>query len=355
MREAPAEHRGRADITKCNAELIDAEWDRDLHAAGGHLLQSSGWGELKRSFGWDTQRIKVGDTRDFAMAQILFRSKGPVAIAYVPRGPAIHGRGATVFPELVRKMDEACRARRALALIIEPDRPLGLSGSYMSAGFVRGGEPWQPSRTVKVPLLPDDALLAQMHQKNRYNVRLALRRGVNVEKVAPSGDALSTFYGLLQETASRNGFGVHERSYYSRFMDLFGEDAVMLFAEANSSIAAVGIAARFGDEGVYMYGASSTEHRADGAAFLLQYEAMRWARERGARRYDLWGIPPEDPVIPKGQPDQVTRSQGDDWRGLYTFKVRFGGDIVSYPPVMERRYHPRLLAAARWLGGLGSG
>ena len=46
------------------------------------------------------------------------------------------------------------------------------------------------------------------------------------------------------------------------------------------------IAAVFGDEAIYMYGASSSQERAHGAAFLLQHEMMRWARSRGARRYD---------------------------------------------------------------------
>jgi lipid II:glycine glycyltransferase (peptidoglycan interpeptide bridge formation enzyme) len=38
--------------------------------------------------------------------------------------------------------------------------------------------------------------------------------------------------------------------------------------------------------------------------------------------------------------DTVASSRGDDWRGLYRFKTGFGGDIVSYPPVLERRYSP---------------
>jgi lipid II:glycine glycyltransferase (peptidoglycan interpeptide bridge formation enzyme) len=175
---------------------------------------------------------------------------------------------------------------------------------------------------------------------------------VVVEHAIASPDNLSLFYALLEETAVRNGFGVHQPAYYGRFMSLFADNAALFFAKANGAIAATGVAARFGEHGVYMYGASSTENRADGAAFLLQYEAMRWARDRGASRYDLWGIPHEDPTILKGKPDQVTRSQGEDWRGLYTFKVRFGGEIVTYPPPMERRYHPLLMAAASRLTGL---
>lgn len=341
---------GRGEITStCE------NWNQALVSSGGHLLQSWQWGELKRASGWDVNRFAVSTGASTAMAQVLVRAKGPVSIAYVPRGPAITGHADIIFPKLMHEVDLFCRKHRALGLILEPDVALDLPGSYRGFGFVRGSESLQPSRTVKVPLLPDDELLAQMHQKNRYNVRLAIRRGVEIERVSASSLNLNDFYALLCETASRNEFGVHEFAYYERFMSLFGEDAALFFARANGRIAATGIAARFGEQGVYMYGASSTENRADGAAFLLQYGAMRWARDRGARTYDLWGIPPDDPVIAKGKPDQVTRSQGEDWRGLYTFKVRFGGEIVSYPPPLERRYHPLLMVAASRLMGLRSG
>ena len=108
------------------------------------------------------------------------------------------------------------------------------------------------------------------------------------------------------------------------------------------------IAAVFGDEAIYMYGASSSQERAHGAAFLLQYEMMRWARSRGAQRYDLWGIPEFDPdssVSESG--DRLASSTGNDRRGLYEFKTRFGGQIVRSPTPLERVYHPLLATLAR--------
>lgn len=328
-------------------------WDAALATAGGHLLQSWRWGALKSGFGWDVERVRVSGGDADAFAQVLFRRRGPVSVAYVPRGPAIRGDAGTVFPALVETLDRLCRERRALVLILEPDGPLGLAGSYRDAGFVRGPARFQPGRTVIVPLPGDEAMLAQMHQKHRYNVRLALRRGVIVERADPTEDALDRFGDLMRDTAERNGFGIHERAYYDQFLRVSGDDAVLLFARSAGEIAAVAMAARFGDRGTYMYGGSSTRHRAGGAAFLLQYEAMKWARDRGATTYDLWGIPEEDPEIAKGVANAVTRSEGEDWRGLYTFKTRFGGEVVSYPHPMERRHHPIAYALARRLGKVG--
>jgi lipid II:glycine glycyltransferase (peptidoglycan interpeptide bridge formation enzyme) len=234
-----------------------------------------------------------------------------------------------------------------LSIIVEPDRELpDLSGFPIQ--LVPGPEPIQPSRSVKVDLLDDDALIEQMHPKTRYNVRLARRRGVTVRLTETPYAAIEEFYPMLQDTASRNAFVIHASNYYREFLHLFDDDACLIFAEIDGMPVAGAVAAVFGDEAVYMYGASSTTARAHGAAFLLQHEAMRWARDRGARRYDLWGIPeydPESSVSESG--DRLAGSAGNDRRGLFEFKTRFGGRIVHYPPPLERTYHPLLSALAK--------
>ncbi len=354
VREAPFTSDDPASVPSSGDPTQSAAlWDAGLARSGGHLLQSWRWGELKTAFGWAVERVHVIHGGAEAFAQVLFRRRGPVSVAYVPRGPAIRGDAGIIFPFLIAALDHRCRERRAVVLILEPDGPLGLGGTYRDAGFVRGPARFQPGRTVIVPLLDDDALLAGMHQKHRYNIRLATKRGVTVERAEPTDDALATFSELMRDTAGRNGFGIHERAYYDQFMRESGDDAVLVFARAGGVVAAGAMAARFGDRGVYMYGGSSTQHRADGAAFLLQFEAMRWARERGATSYDLWGIPEDDPEIARGVANAVTRSEGDDWRGLYTFKTRFGGEVVRYPLPMERRYHPVIYAVARRFGKVG--
>ena len=192
-----------------------------------------------------------------------------------------------------------------------------------------------------------------MHQKTRYNIRLAQRRQVGIRRAVVDQQAIDDFYLLLQDTSERNAFEVHTRAYYEDFLEIFGDQACLLFADVDGQIAAGLIAVAFGDEAIYMYGGSSTEHRAHGAAFLLQYEAMKWARDQGCKRYDLWGIPALDPESTEASQGRVAGTQGDDWRGLYIFKTRFGGEIVSYPGAFERQYHPILAAAARRVASIG--
>lgn len=328
------------------------QWDGRLREYGGHLLQSWTWGEFKHRHGWIPERTLVENASGVAMAQVLFRQKGPVSVGYIPRGPVIAGDANRLWPELLAAIDDMARRRRAISVIIEPDTPLGLSGMFHDAGVVVGPEHIQPVRTVKVPLLDDEALLKQMHQKTRYNVRLAARRGVRFRQLSSTQESAVDFYALMQDTARRNEFAIHSLDYYADFLELFGDDAVLIGAWSDDDkLAAMVISASFGSEAIYMYGASSTENRAHGAGFALQFEAMRWARERGCATYDLWGIPARDPDATKDDTsNKIAGTKGEDWRGLYRFKTGFGGEIVTYPQTMERRYVPVLPWLARRLG-----
>jgi peptidoglycan pentaglycine glycine transferase (the first glycine) len=322
-------------------------WDAAVQSCGGHLLQSWRWGAFKQQFGWDAERIAVQSSGGAALAQVLFRKRAGMSIGYIPRGPVWPPDDLAAFGELWARLDEVARRQRTLTIIVEPDRPLPeLPGEGVR--LVRGSEPIQPARTVKVELLDDQSLIDQMHPKTRYNVRLAKRRGVTTRIAERSDHSIDRFYEMLRDTASRNDFAVHAPNYYREFLRVFADDACLAFAEVDGKPVAGAVAAVFGDEAIYMYGASSTRERAHGAAFLLQHDVMRWARSRGAQRYDLWGIPEYDPdssVSESG--DRLAASTGNDRRGLYEFKTRFGGQIIRYPPPLERVYHPLLATLAR--------
>ena len=332
------------------------EWDAILTENGGHLLQSWRWGEFKRRHDWQPERICVSTPHGLGFAQVLYRQRGPISIGYCPRGPLFTGDASAIWPELRGEIDRVSRKHRAMSVIFEPDRDPGFGNDLGKLGLRHGPEHNQPGRTVLVPLTPDEVLLGQMHQKTRYSVRLALRRGVEVERAeAHDSTALDAFYNLLTDTAGRNEFAVHSRQYYEDFLDVFGDNAYFVFARYEGHLSAVVVAARFATTGIYMYGASSTEHRGHGAAFLLQFEAMKWAREHGCTHYDLWGIPLHDPdSITSESGASIVGTKGDDWRGIYRFKTGFGGDIVTLPETWERQYLPGLPWLARKLGVIAS-
>jgi lipid II:glycine glycyltransferase (peptidoglycan interpeptide bridge formation enzyme) len=300
-------------------------WDWTLLELGGPLMQTWQWGEYKRGHCWRIERVYVRTPDGTAMAQVLFRHVGPTSFAYVPHGPAIAGDGPAVFGRLVAALDAVCRRHRAATLVLEPARPLPLTGSYKAAGFVRGPSHIQVVETLKVLLGSDEQLLARMRKKTRYGVRLGQRRGVTVRRTTiGDADAFSTFYALVGETAKRHGFPVRPRAYYEEVMRLFQGDAALLLASVDGEAVAGELVVAFGEEANSLYAGSSTSKRVNGATAYLEFEVLRWARDHGCRRLDLWGT---DWV---GMPDD-----GAAW-----FKLGFGGEMVVYPPTLERRYRP---------------
>ncbi len=325
----------------------EAAWDADVFRLGGSLLQTWRWGEFKARHGWSVARVRAEQAGGAGIAQILFKHKGPLTMGYLPRGPLLSNDDPALWSALLRQVDRACRARRAISLIVEPERSLPTlpGGQRLLPGPAR----IQPARTVKVPLLDDDALLAQMHQKTRYNIRYSLRKGVKVGIEDPAGPGFDDFYALMEDTAQRNEYAIHSRAYYRDALATLGDHAVLAVARSPEGEAAAALVATVGGpEAIYLYGASSTRHRTMQPGFALQFETMRWARALGCRHYDLWGIPPHDPgTTATAGGDRLAGTRGDDWRGLYEFKVRFGGAIESYPEPLERRYVPVLPALAR--------
>jgi lipid II:glycine glycyltransferase (peptidoglycan interpeptide bridge formation enzyme) len=179
-------------------------------------------------------------------------------------------------------------------------------------------------------------ILGRMKQKTRYNIHLAQKRGV---KVAPSDD-IELFHRLALETGERDGFGVHSLEYYRRTMALFtpSESCRLLMAEVDGDVVAGLIAFRRGARAWYFYGVSSARHREHMPTYLLQWEAIRWARSCGCREYDLWGVPDAGEAELEAQ--FTTRSDGL-W-GVYRFKRGFGGSLRRSAGPWERVYRPTL-------------
>ncbi len=317
-------------------------WDRVV--AGdprGHLLQTWAWGELKASYGWLPLRLAVEqDGSLLAGAQVLYRPAGPVSMAYVPKGPALADPSPEVAAALASALHAASRRRRALYAKVEPEWPEGEQRPHpwlAESGWAPSAETVQPRRTIVIDVQgTEDDILARMKPKWRYNVRLAARRGVEVREAG--AEELGTFYTLMVLTGQRDAFGIHTEAYYRRALELFGAEgrATLLIAWHEGQALAGLMPFAWNGQAWYMYGASSNDRRDLMPNHLLQWEAMRWARARGARQYDLWGIPDAD-----------DEAADEDLAGVGRFKAGFGGKVVRYIGAWDYAYQPSLLALAR--------
>ena len=325
------------------SEISEGDWNSFVAASPvGHVLQSSQWGQLKERFGWQVARLAIEDQGQWlAGAQVLFRSLGPRTIAYVPKGPITDWADAEVTQTLLEALHHLCRQRRAILLKIEPDlaEDPTLAQRLTELGFRASPQTIQPRCTILLDLRPDpEDILARMKSKTRYNIRLAARKGVTVREGAVKD--LPGFYRLMQLTGERDSFGIHSESYYQVAHQLFVPQglAKLFLATFEDKVLAGIMAFAFGQRAWYMYGASSDEHRHLMPNYLLQWEAIRWARERGCLTYDMWGIPDEEEAVLERE--FLKRSDGL-W-GVYRFKRGFCGQVVHYLGAYDYVYSPLL-------------
>ena len=321
----------------------EAAWDHFVAAhPQGHILQTTPWARLKARLGWQAVRIPLTQGgRLVAGAQVLLRRLplGLGTLAYIPRGPVADGTDSRLLLPLWEAIEATVRAHRAFLLIVEPDWPDAppFEAQLRTAGFRPHPETIQPRRTLVVEIGGDEAqVLAAMKSKTRYNIRLAGRKGVVVRP--GSREDVITFYRLMEVTGRRDRFGIHSLDYYQAAYDLFVPQgwATLLMAEYQGEPLAGLMAFALGERAWYFYGASSNRHRNRMPTYLLQWEAIRWARAKGCTLYDLWGVP--DEPLERLEAEFTRRSDGL-W-GVYRFKRGFGGRLVRTVGAWERVYHP---------------
>jgi peptidoglycan pentaglycine glycine transferase (the first glycine) len=94
----------------------------------------------------------------------------------------------------------------------------------------------------------------------------------------------------------------------------------------------------YGKRSWYFYGGSANIHRERMPNYLLQWEAMRWARTQGCTEYDFWGVPDADLETLEAGFTQRT----DGLWGVYRFKRGFGGELRRALGPWDRVYQPLL-------------
>lgn len=200
----------------------------------------------------------------------------------------------------------------------------------------------EPEWTWRVSLEPDEgAMLAAMHEKHRYNVRLAQKRGVRVSQCFGESvrqEHSDAFWLLLQETAKRQGIVTHPESYYETMLRVFDHmsdvKCLLYLDEREGAPCAAAIVVYYGDTATYLHGGSAHTQRQHMAPHLLHWTAMRDAKAAGMRWYDFGGVSLED--------------DEQRWSGMTRFKQGFGGEAVHHAPMCDlvfRRGWYTMLAA----------
>ena len=195
----------------------------------------------------------------------------------------------------------------------------------------------QPRQTSLVDISgSEDHVLAAMHPKHRYNIRLAQKKGVRIERLNATG--FERFWQLMSTTAHRQDFRTHEAGYYKAMLEELDKDGEihLLIASAEGMDLAALLLITYEGTATYLHGASSEEMRGHMAPYALHWEAICLARELSCTTYDLWGTHATQDL----ETGEWRPVDGHASAGVTRFKLGFGGEIVNYPGTFDLILRP---------------
>lgn len=303
------------------------DWDRFVLEQDGPFLQSFEWGEFQKSIGREIFYL-----RDTDWQALLVKYQMPLGrnYLYCPHGPVLAGNIKTY--SFLETLQDLAKKEKSVFLRVEPCANC-TKEDLLEMCFIKSKD-IQPNKTSVLDLnLSEEELSAKMHEKTRYNIGLAQRKGVAVKITEYNEKDFNAFWNLLVQTAKRQGIRLFAEEYYKKELQTgknlpqpflnegrslplgrVREDFknLLFLAEYQGKAIAANIVNIFGKRATYLHGGSDNEYRALMAPHMLQWEQIKYAKNAGCKIYDFWGCDDEK------------------WPGVSRFKKGFGGREISY-------------------------
>lgn len=286
-----------------------------------HPLQSWEWGEFRRKNG-----------------NLISRINGlQVVWSRVPKTPWYFGTLLKSRIPNSKDLEALTAEGKKIGGVGVRIEPLAQKGKVPSR-LIKGRRFFTPKTFWLDLTKSEEELLAAMHSKARYNIRLAQRRGV-VVKEDNSSAAFAKYLDLVEKTAIRQGFYAHDRRYHQLLWSVLrqgyggqGPIAHLFVAKYQGEILAAWIIFKFGDKIYYPYGAGTDQYKQVQAPSLLLWETALWGKKLGCKIYDLWGV--------------------EEGKGFTDFKAKFGPRVVEFVGTYDLVINPLLywlFRLAEWL------
>lgn len=274
---------------------------------------------------WEKFKIATGYRKSHRVDGILVLEKNLLASRSMLYSPLVDQSqiDGIKFDDYISKIKDIAKAGKSIFYRLELDIPDHNSESNIhnsqfiihNSGFMKSFEEMQPVHTIVLDLeKSEEEILAQMKPKGRYNIKVAERHNVSIKEEKN----IDNFYRFYSGMAKRQKITFRDKNYFQNLIDnLMPKDyCKVLTAYAGETPIASTIVTFYSDTAIYLFGGSGNEFRNLMAPYLLQWHAIKMAKDRGMRKYDFFGVAPED-------------SPNHPWSGVTKFKEQFGGARVK--------------------------
>ena len=308
-------------FTESNKGLY-TEFVRKHH--NGTFLQSWSWGDFQTTLGKTAVRFGVTNKDELIGITQLFLTHIPHLSGfylYAPYGPLLTDpNNELAITSLVTYIKE--QYPQAWFIRLEPTESIPLHGTETQR--------IQPSKTLVTDITKTpDELLAAMHYKTRYNIKVAAKHQVAVHSdtvlLPDTTNNARDAIALLVDTAKRQTYHSYPASYYEALVQHFSEEAngdmqLHLYeALYENKVVASAIIVDHGNTRTYLFGGSDNAYKHVMAPYAMHWQAIQEAKHIGLSRYDWWGIETATGKLP----------------GFVQFKLRWGGEQITYPPAID--------------------
>lgn len=283
-----------------------------------NFLQSWNWGQFHQNLQKKIYRIGYYDREKLVgvMLGIIEKAKRAKYLT-VPGGPLLHNR-FDVFKKIIMEIARAenCSFARIRPQLLENEKNNQL---FADLGFKMAPMHLHAEVTRQLDLTKSqDTLLSEMRKTTRHEIKKAIKLGIKII-ISKNLKDIDQFYILQSQTAKRQGFVEFDKKFLTEQFAVFVKDnQVALFtAFLGKKKLAQAFIIFYGEEADYHYGASTPDGRKYPGAYLIQWEAIKEAKRRGMKRYNLWGVSPEGETSHR-------------FYGVSVFKRGFGGEDVAY-------------------------
>lgn len=324
------------------SEITDRKTWEDfgpLHK-NGLFLQSYDHKDLNEEMGQKTWLFEMRDAEDIIRSLVTKVEAKRGTFLYLPYGPILSSPSAKhlllpFFDQLKKRaIQESASFIRVSPFFEETPEHLQW---FHDAGF-RHSPLHMLAETLWVKNLgerSEDELLQEMDKKHRNLIRRAAKDGVTIRKTTNPA-AVETFWTLYEETFKRHKFTPYPKKLILGQLDRFAQSdsALMLESVYEGEVLGSALVMYYGKTGAYHHGASSSDrkYRKIPATYLLQWEAIKEARSRGAQLYNFWGVAPYD-LNEEGK--RVYQHKNHPFNGITHFKCGFGGRRLDLVPCQD--------------------
>jgi len=277
---------------------------------------------------WEDFKLATGYQKSHHVSDILvLQKKLPMgrSMLYSPmvseqQLASIQNTDNRIQNDFFAEINKIARENNTIFYRMELNVPKTTNYKLPITNWTKSFEEMQPENNWVLDLTKsEEEILSGMKQKGRYNIKIAQDAGLTfTTSNLTDSKELEAFYDQYQKTGQRHKIAYRSKQYFTSLLEILGGKDYALACtvwHAQKPLAS-GIFILYGESALYLYGGSRDTERNLMAPYLLHWEMIKYAKEKGLKEYNFLGIAPDD-------------DQNHPWAGITRFKKQFGGEQID--------------------------